>query len=223
MDVFARARRMMVDGQLRINDVTNPYLIAAIDDVPRERFVPQAKVDLAYLDCDLELRSAEADSPARYLLKPLVLAKLIEIAGVAEHDRVLDIGCASGYSTAVLARLAARVVALEEDAELARIATANLAAEKIGNALVRTGPLPGGAAADAPFDVILVNGAVEFIPETLSASLADGGRLVCVMRRGPVGSGMVFHSFGGHVSGRAIFDATAPLLPGFARAPSFVF
>ncbi len=223
MDAFARARRMMVDGQLRINDVTNPYLIAAFQDLPRERFVPANKAELAYLDCDLEVLPARVDQQPRYLLKPLVIAKLIELADVTASDCVLDIGCATGYSTAVLSSLAARVVAVEEVAELARAAEANLAALKPGNVVVRTSPLTGGSAADGPFDVILVNGAVEFLPDPLTAQLVEGGRLVCVMRRGPVGNGMVLRASGGHVSGRAAFDAAAPMLPGFARAPAFVF
>ncbi|MBX6427075.1 MAG: protein-L-isoaspartate O-methyltransferase [Variibacter sp.] len=223
MDVFARARRMMVDGQLRTNDVTNPHLIAAVQDVPRERFVPPEKADLAYIDSDLAVQPAGPGRPARYLLKPLVLAKLIEIAKVAPTDRALDVGCTTGYSTAVLARLAASVVAVEEEPALAKAAAENLAAIGIENATVRTGPLTAGAPTDGPFDVILINGAVEFLPEALTAQLAEGGRLVCVMKRGPVGRGMVFYASGGHVSGRSEFDAAAPVLPGFARAPAFVF
>jgi protein-L-isoaspartate(D-aspartate) O-methyltransferase len=223
MDDFARARQMMVDGQLRINDVTDPHLLAAVQDVPRERFVPPEKAALAYLDCDLEVLAAGPDRPARCLLKPLVLAKLLEIAKVEPTDRALDVGCATGYSTAVLARLAAEVVAVEEEASLAQAAAANLKALKVTNAAVHTGALAAGASGQGPFDVILINGAVEVLPEALTGQLAEGGRLVCVMRQGPVGRGTVFQASAGHVSGRSVFDSVAPVLPGFTRAPAFVF
>ncbi|HET9903228.1 MAG TPA: protein-L-isoaspartate O-methyltransferase [Xanthobacteraceae bacterium] len=217
MDAFALARRNMVDGQLRTNDVTDPRLIAAFQDIPRERFVPSDKVPLAYLDCDLEV------GPGRYLLKPLVLAKLIEIATVRPGDRALDIACATGYSTAVLARLAAQVIAVEEEPSLAQAARANLSALKAANARVHDGALAQGAPQHGPFDVIVINGAVEFVPDSLSAQLAEGGRLVCVVRQGPVGRGMLFQASAGHVSGRSVFDSAAPLLPGFQRAAAFVF
>jgi protein-L-isoaspartate(D-aspartate) O-methyltransferase len=223
MDAFARERRMMVDGQLRTNDVTSPHLVAAMQDIPRERFVPPAKTALAYLDCDLEVLPATAGGPARYLLKPMVLGKLLEIAEVKPTDRALDIGCATGYSTAVLGRVAAEVVAIEEEPSLAQTASANLAAQKAANATVRTGMLTAGASSDAPFDVILINGAVDFVPDALSAQLADGGRLVCMMRRGAAGHGMLFRASAGNVSGRAVFDSSAPMLPGFARTPAFAF
>jgi protein-L-isoaspartate(D-aspartate) O-methyltransferase len=221
MTDFAHARRMMVEGQVRTSDVTDPRLLAAMLEVPREVFVPSKKAGLAYLDLDLPVQGSEA--AARSLLKPMVLAKLIHAAAAGENDRVLDVACATGYSTAVLAHLAAHVVALEEDAVLARAAEDTLRALGIVNAAVRTGPLTAGAPADAPYDLIVVNGSVEIMPETLFAQLTDGGRLVCVLRRGGVGRAMLYRSVGGDISGRPIFDAAAPLLPGFARPPAFVF
>jgi protein-L-isoaspartate(D-aspartate) O-methyltransferase len=225
MDAFAQARRMMVDGQLRTNDVTNPYLIAAFENVPRERFVPEAKRALAYLDLDLPVSPDGSQGPVRYLLKPLVLAKLLEIAEVKSSDTVLDVGCATGYSSAILAQIAASVVAIEGDAALAAQATGNLSALGVTNAVVETGPLTEGArqVPDRRFDVILLNGAVEVIPEALERQLAEGGRLICVKQEGPVGRGMLFTATKGHISGRAVFDSVAPLLPGFARKPAFVF
>lgn len=223
MDAFARARRMMVDGQIRTNDVNNPRLIAALEEIPRERFAPPGKTDLAYLDCDLEVLPGAGERPARYLLKPLVLARLIEIAAPGPSERALDVGCATGYSAAVLARLATRVVAVEEEPILARSAAANLAALKAADFAVHTGPLAEGAEREGPFDVILINGAVEFLPPALTRQLGEGGRLVCVMRKGPVGQAMVFRASEGHLSGRAVFDAMAPLLPGFVQSAAFVF
>jgi protein-L-isoaspartate(D-aspartate) O-methyltransferase len=218
---FAHARRMMVEGQVRTNDVTDPRLLAAMLEIPREAFVPATKIDVAYLDRDLPLRGSGAE--ARFLLKPMVLGKLLQAAAVSETDRVLDVACASGYSTAVVARLAAHVVALEEDAALARAAADTLDTLGIANVSVRTGPLADGAVDEAPYDVIVFNGAAEIVPEGLCSQLRDGGRLVCVLRQGGVGRAMLYRSVEGDVSGRAIFDATAPLLPGFAHPPVFVF
>src|SRR5262249_10231575 len=157
--------RMMVDGQVRTSDVTDPRLIAAMLDVPRERFVPADKSDLAYLDLDLPVAAG------RRLLKPMVLAKLFQAADIAESDRVLDVGCATGYSSAVLARLAASVTALEEDAALAKHA-AQIAD---GNVAVVSGPLAKGWAAGAPYDVIVVEGTAEGTPRALFPQLKEGG------------------------------------------------
>jgi protein-L-isoaspartate(D-aspartate) O-methyltransferase len=221
MTDFANARRMMVEGQVRTSDVTDLRLIAAMLEVPREVFVPAAQMSVAYLDRDVPVHRTGATP--RSLLKPMVFAKLVQAAKVSETDRVLDVACTTGYSTAVLARLAAHVVALEEDVALARTAADTLRALNIPNVAGRTGPLTAGVPGDAPYDVIVLNGAVETVPEALCMQLRDGGRLVCVLRRGAVGRAMLYRSIEGDISGRAIFDAAAPLLPGFARPPQFVF
>ena len=220
---FASARRMMVDGQIRTSDVTDLRVLTAFGEVPRERFVPAGKIDLAYLDRDLRVGGGTPDRPPRHLLKPMVVAKLIHALDLGPQDRVLDVGCASGYSTAILARLAGQVIAVEEDAALAEAAAEILRGLGCANAVVRTGPLKDGAAADGPYDAILIEGAVEVVPESLCAQLKDGGRLVGILRHGPMGKAMLYRSVAGEVSGRPLFDAGAPLLPGFARPAAFVF
>jgi len=217
---FTAARRMMVDGQVRTSDVTDQRLIAAMLDVPRERFVPEQNTALSYLDLDVALGEGRS---ARRLLKPMVLAKLIQAAGIRAQDRVLDVACGTGYSSAVLARLASTVFALEDDASLAERSRDNMRALGIDNVQIVTGPLPQGWSAAAPYDVIVLNGAAETVPEQLLRQLADGGRLVGVVGKAPA-SKAVFHlSTGGRTTGVPVFDAAAPALPGFAEPPSFVF
>jgi protein-L-isoaspartate(D-aspartate) O-methyltransferase len=217
---FAAARRMMVDCQVRTADVTDPRIIAAMLDLPRERFVPERNASLAYLDLDVAVTSG---TPARRLLKPMVLAKLIQAAEIGPQDRVLDVGGATGYSSALLARLAREVLALEEDATLGRHARENLAALGVANAEVVSGPLSAGWPAGAPYDVILVNGAAEVVPERLLRQLAEGGRLVGVVGRPPASKAVRYLSAGGQASALQIFDAAGPPLPGFAEPPAFVF
>lgn len=221
MPDFAGLRRMMVDGQVRTSDVTDLPLLAALFELPREHFVPPDKVDLAYLDLDIAVSAP--DRPVRKLLKAMVLAKLIQAAKVGEQDRVLDVGCATGYSAALLGRLAGAVVALEEDADLAQFATKALAALDARNVTIMSGPLKAGWPAGAPYDVIVVEGACETIPEQLARQLKEGGRLVCVLGRGPAGKAMLYRSLDGEFGGRPIFDAAATLLPGFEQTPEFVF
>ena len=220
---FAAARRMMVDSQVRTSDVTDQRLVAAMLALPRERFLPAEQADLAYLDCDIPATTAQAGKPTRRLLKPMVLAKLIQAAGVANSDHVLDVGCAAGYSSAVLARLAHSVVALEQEAGLAELARDNLRALGLGQVQVVIGPLADGWQPQAPYDVILLNGASEIVPKALLRQLKPGGRLVGVLGRGPAGKAMLYCSIGGECGGRPVFDAAAPLLPGFAAPPAFVF
>jgi protein-L-isoaspartate(D-aspartate) O-methyltransferase len=213
---FAAARRMMVDCQVRTSDVTDLRLIAAMQAVPRERFVPNASADLAYLDADLSVGAG------RGLVKPMVLAKLLQAAEIGGADRVLVVGCATGYSAAVIAHLAA-VVALEQDPGLAQLAKDNLQALGASNTTVVTGPLVGGWPAAAPYEVILLDGAVEDVPQALLRQLKEGGRLLGVVGRPPLSKAMLFRSTGSESSSRPIFDATAPALPGFAKPPVFVF
>ncbi len=220
---FAAARRMMVDGQVRTADVTDPRLLDAMFATPREGFIPARKAELAYLDLDLPLGEGDA-AAGRRLLKPMVLAKLIQAAGIGPQDHVLDVGCASGYSAAILGQLAGSVVALEEDAGLAREAGEALARAGLAHVRLVTGPLPAGAPAQGPYDAIVLEGATEVVPTTLLLQLKSGGRLVCVLGRGPDGKAMLYtRTAEGDPSGRPVFDAAAAILPGFAAAPSFVF
>jgi protein-L-isoaspartate(D-aspartate) O-methyltransferase len=215
---FAAARRLMVDGQVRTSDVTDRRLIAAMLDVPRERFVPQPAI--AYLDFDAPVGEG---ATGRRLPKPMVLAKLIQAAQLSPDARVLDVGCGTGYSSAVLAKLAQSVVALEVDPVLAKHARENLLAVGAGSVEVVSGPLPAGWLAGAPYDAILLNGAAEIVPEGLLRQLRDGGRLVGVVGRPPASKAVRYLASGGQASGLPIFDASAPPLPGFAVPPAFVF
>ena len=217
MTNFATARRHMVDGQVRTADVTDLRIISAMQDVPREHFVPPASAGLAYLDLDLPI----GDGASRRMLKPMVFAKLIHAAELVSTDRVLDVGCATGYGAAVLARVASQVVALEQDANLAQAARAALAAQS--NVSVVSGPLTGGWPQGAPYDVILLEGATEIVPQAFLSQLKDGGRLVCILGSGPGAKAMLYRRSGQELGGRPIFDAAGGLLPGFARAPAFAF
>jgi len=216
MTDFTEARRKMVDGQIRPADVTDLGLIAALLDVRREAFVPPAMAALAYLDNEVALGGDD-----RRLLKPMLLAKLIQAAEVGPNDRVLVVGAGTGYSAAILGRLAHEVVALEETAPLARRAMDGL--REMRNVTVVTGGLTAGWSAAGPYDVILVDGAVEEAPQNLLAQLAERGRLVCVLGAGPAGKAMVFRRSGSEVGSRPMFDAAAAVLPGFAKAPVFAF
>lgn len=214
---YAEARRNMVDNQLRTNKVTDAPLLAAMDDLPREAFLPDRLAGVAYVDEDVEL------GQGRCLMEPMVLARLIQAAEIRPTDRVLDIGCATGYATAVLSRLAKSVVAVESDPSLANRARGALAALGIGNATVVDGALDRGHAALAPYDAILIGGAIERLPRAIADQLAPGGRLVAVHvspgRR--VGEASLYR--GRPLARLALFDAAAGILPGFAAEPGFVF
>ncbi len=217
MTDFAAARRNMVDGQVRTADVTDLRIIAAMLEVARERFVAPAMAGLAYLDLDVPVGAGAAG--ARRLIKPMVLAKLIQAAELAGTGRVLDVGCSTGYGAAVLARIAGQVVGLEQEAGLVNAE----ALAGLPNLTLATGPLTEGHPQGAPYDAILIEGATEFPPQTLFRQLKDGGRLVCVLGSGPGAKAMLYLRSGKETGGRPIFDAAAPVLPGFAKPPAFAF
>ncbi len=220
---MSSVRMAMINSQLRTNNVTDADVLAAMAAVPRERFVAAKWRSLAYLDRDIEIAAAEAGGLARYLIKPMVFARLAQAAEIGPDDIVLDVGCGSGYPAAVLARIAGAVVALEEDAALAGRAAANL--EEIGatNATVVNAPAAAGHAEEGPYDAILVEGSIEEVPVALLDQLKDGGRLVAVIGRGNAADATVFTRSGETVTSRVVFNAALPPLPGFAREAGFVF
>jgi len=224
---FERARATMVESQLRTDRVTDRRILSAFATLPRERFVPEDKRDLAYSDASLEVWPSIDGAPARFLLPPVVLARLVQLAAVEAKDAVLDVGCATGYSTAVLARLARIVIGLEPEPELAEAARRTLRELAIETATIVEGALADGAPKDGPYDVILLNGSVEEIPESLRAQLREGGRLVAILASGAneasPGKAYLFVKIDGEASGLPHFDAGARALPGFSRALAFAF
>ncbi len=215
---FELARRNMVDNQVRTNRVTDPLVISALRAVPREVFVPAPQKGVAYLDDDLSVGSG------RFLMEPMILARLLQLAEVQTHDAVLDVGCATGYSTAVLGKMASSVVALEEDPGLVNWATETLLGLGIDNAVVVEGALAEGLPAQGPYDVIFVNGALPRVPDVLRNQLAEGGRLVAVVQgEKGVGHATLVTRRGGAFGHRTEFDASIKMLPGFSRDPAFVF
>jgi protein-L-isoaspartate(D-aspartate) O-methyltransferase len=215
MTDFAAARQFMVEGQVRTVDVTDRRITGAMLELQRERFVPPASAGLAYLDLDLPI------GDARRLIKPMVLARFIQLADIAPTDHVLDVACATGYGAAVLSQVAGSVVALEEDKRLAAFAEGALAG--LPNVTLATGPLTAGWPAAAPYDAIIVEGATEVVPHNLCEQLKDGGRLVCVLGSGPDARAMLYRRSGDDFGGRPLFNSAAPLLPGFAKTPVFAF
>src|SRR6185312_13026628 len=175
MPDYAAARRNMVDSQLRTNRITDAGLLAAMGEVPREAFVPPQLAGVAYVDEDISI------GQGRYLMEPMVLGRLLQAARIQPSDMVLDIGCATGYSSAIAAKLAATVIALESDSALARAAEGNFAKLRIDNVVVQRDELRVGCPRHAPFDVILIQGSVSEIPAAIAAQLGEGGRLVAVV------------------------------------------
>ena len=194
MSGFATARQKMVDGQVRPSDVTDIRILDAMLAVPREAFVPENKQALAYLDLDLDV--SEGGAAKRYLIKPAVLAKMLQAAEIKETDRVLVVGCATGYAAAVIAQFAPHVTATESDSALA---------------------------AKAPYDVIVLNGATEIVPEQLYGQLRSGGRLVGVFATSRPARATIVTASHGDFGHRTLFDAAAPVLPGMELVPAFVF
>lgn len=219
---FSLARVRMIESQIRPNGVTDRRIIQAMADIPRENFVPSHRRSLAYMDEDVDISSKHHAQP-RFLLEPMTLARLVQLLDLEADETVLDVGCGTGYSTAVLAYVAKTVVALECDSDLARQASENLAALGLANARVVTGTLKTGWLADAPFDAILVNGRVPAPPLELLAQLKEHGRLAAVVGENDIGQGALF-TRNGALSVRYAFDAGIPCLPGFELArPAFEF
>ncbi len=217
------ARTKMVDNQLRTNDVTEYALLDAMAAVAREAFVPSSLKGLAYIDEDLVLRDAEKDEPARYLTRPAPFARMAQLATPHSDDVVLLIGCASGYGAAVLARVVGAVVALESDQELANDAGETLVKLGVDNAAVVSGPLAAGWPAEGPYDIILIDGAVDKVPSGLFDQLKDGGRLVAVVGHGLSGDAVLYTRTDGKISGRSSMNLSLKPLPGFDAPREFSF
>ncbi len=221
MSDFSTARQKMVDGQVRPSDVTDLRIIDAMLAVPREAFVPDNARALAYLDLDLDV--GEAGGPKRFLIKPVVIAKMLQAAEIGEIDNVLVVGCATGYAAAVAAKIAGRVTATESDAALAARARDVLAKLGFANVTVHTVAAAEGDDTDAPYDVIVLAGATEIIPDRLYRQLGDGGRLVGVFATTRPQRATIVTRSHDDFGDRPLFDATAPVLPGLERPPAFVF
>ncbi|PWK65901.1 protein-L-isoaspartate O-methyltransferase [Aminobacter sp. AP02] len=220
---FSERRVKMVDGQVRTTDVTDAAILSAMLSVPREAFVDNGQRELAYIDEDRRYAAtADADQP-RYLMEPSPFAKLAQLAEIKSSDFVLDVGCGTGYSSAVLSRLASSVVALESDATLGARAAETLSSLGYDNVVVVSGALPAGYPSEAPYDVIFVGGSVEQVPEKLLAQLKEGGRLVAVEGRGNAGVAAVYLKNEATVTARKAFNAAVKPLPGFNRTREFEF
>jgi protein-L-isoaspartate(D-aspartate) O-methyltransferase len=211
----AARRTTMVDSQVRPADVTKYPIIEAMLNVPREAFVPPGREEVAYLGENLWL------GPGRVLLEPRSFAKMLDALDLQPGERVLHVGAGLGYGAAVMARMGARVVALEEDGARAAAAEAALAREG-AEVVVRHGPLAGGAPDLGPFDAVAIEGAVEEVPAALLAQVARGGRIAAIFADGQLGTARLGREAAGQVHWRYLFNAGAPVLPGFQRIPAFV-
>jgi len=214
---FELARRNMVESQIRPNKVTDNRLIDAITSVERERFVPAALKNVAYVDEDIPIGNG------RYLMEPMIFARLLQVAAVQPNDIVLEVGCGVGYSTAVLARLAEKVVAVESEPELATRAAAALKELAVDNAAVLQGPLAAGGPDRGPYSLIFIGVGIAQVPDSIVGQIAEGGRLVAVIAGDGVGRATVIRKVNGVVSTQSLFDAAVPALPGFGREPDFRF
>jgi protein-L-isoaspartate(D-aspartate) O-methyltransferase len=219
---FAELRTKMVDGQVRTTDVTSLPLLAAMLTVAREAFVPDARRALAYIDDDILLTDRSGQG-ARYLMEPSPFAKLVQLLEIGPEDRVLDVGAGTGYSAAVLSLLGKSVVALESESSLAEKAETTLAGLGYDNVSVVRGPLKEGYPDGAPYDVILLEGSIDALPDTLLNQLAEGGRLAVVEGHGHAGAARLYRKSGGVATGRKVFNAAVKPLPGFERVREFEF
>lgn len=218
---YSQLRTNMVDCQLRPNDITDLRIIEAFTQIPREDFVPTAQKAVVYADRETYLVDRSEGQEPRAMMTPLALAKLIHSADIQSSDFVLDIGCLSGYSSAVLAHLADSVVAVEAVPEMVKLATQTLADLQIVNVAVVEGKLAEGQASQGPYDVILINGAVEEVPEALLDQLKDGGRLVTIVIENGFGRAECFIRTSGVASSSSQYDLSAPLLADFLRVEEF--
>ena len=215
MPDFATRRRMMVDTQVRPSDVTKFPIIDAMLSVPREDFVPAARREAAYVGENLPL------ADGRVILEPRTLAKMLDALDISQSELVLDIGAGLGYSAAVISYMAAVVVAVEADEEMAGEAQAALVAAGIDNVILHMAPLAEGAAQHGPYDVIVVEGGVTEFPQGLADQLKEGGRVACLFVEGALGEVRIGRKQAGRITWRLAFNASAPVLPGFDKEAEF--
>lgn len=215
MTDYAARRTMMVDTQIRPSDVTKFPIIDAMLSVHREAFVPRAKRETAYVGENVDLGGG------RVVLEPRTLAKMLDALDIQNDELVLDIGAGLGYSSAVIDRMAEAVVAVEEDEHLASEAQSNLSEQGADGVVLHTGPLAEGAAQHGPYDVIVLQGAVEHLPNAILDQLKEGGRIACLFAEGALGVVRVGYKIDGDVNWRFSFNAGAPVLPGFERHQAF--
>jgi len=215
---YDATRRRMVENQIRTNRVTDPLVIDSMSEVPREVFVPKELKGIAYVDEDIPV------GRGRFIMEPLVTALLLQTAEIRPDDVVLEIGCTTGYTSVLIARMASAVVAVEEDKELAAYAAQAIRGFGVETVTVAEGRLAEGFPAQSPYDVIIFGGAITEVPEAITQQLAEGGRIVAVIASGPgLGKGTLFSRTGGIISRREVFDAATSMLPGFGRKPMFNF
>lgn len=218
MTEFGAARAHMIESQLRPNKVTDARVLGAFGGIRRELFVPDHLRVVAYIDEDLPLGGG------RYLMEPMVVARLLQTAQIERTDKVMIIGAGTGYEAALAAALARSVIALEEDPEFARRARAALVEHSIASVSVVEGPLPQGYRPRAPYDVVLFCGAVAEVPSEIDAQLAEGGRVLAVVKSASgIGRATLWARTGGVMARRVLFDAATQLLPGFVPKPAFAF
>ncbi|MGM0740141.1 MAG: protein-L-isoaspartate O-methyltransferase family protein [Pseudomonadota bacterium] len=215
MTDYAARRAVMVDTQIRPSDVTKFPIIDAMMSVPREAFVPVELSEAAYMGENIDLGGG------RVILDPRILAKMLDALDIQADELVLDVGCALGYSSAVMARVAEAVVAVEESAEMANEAPGLLSENGADNVIVHEGPLMQGAPEHGPYDVVVIQGAVEHLPEALSDQVKEGGRIACLFMEGALGAVRIGYRIDGEISWRFAFNAGAPVLPGFERHAAF--
>jgi protein-L-isoaspartate(D-aspartate) O-methyltransferase len=215
MSDYASRRRMMVDTQVRPSDVTKFPIIDAMLDIPREAFVPRDRAEAAYVSENIDIGSG------RVVLEPRTFAKMLDTLDVTNDDLVLDIGAGLGYSCAVIARIAEAVVAVEDDAARVKEAQSLLNEHHSDNVIMHEGALSEGAPEHGPYDVIIIEGAVQQVPQTLLDQLKDGGRIACVFMEGALGVVRIGYRIDGSVSWRYSFNASAPVLAGFEKETTF--
>ncbi|WP_146590023.1 protein-L-isoaspartate O-methyltransferase family protein [Puniceibacterium confluentis] len=215
MSDYATRRRMMVDTQVRPSDVTKFPIINAMLDVPREVFVPRDRVEAAYVSENLDIGAG------RVVLEPRTFSKMLDALDLTNNDLVLDLGSGLGYSAAVIARIAEAVVAVEDDADRVKEAQALLSEHHADNVILHEGALTEGAPEHGPYDVIVIEGAVQQVPQTLIDQLKDGGRIACLFMEGALGVVRIGYRTDGIVSWRFAFNASAPVLAGFEKETAF--